>query len=302
MSTTDFKKYLPSKKFTASLITIIVVVALGFLIKEVFSFAKNLINKNKDNNGQVEVTTVADIIQEDSNNNGIPDWEEYIWGLDPTKNGPENKAFILAKKKTMTESGEVAIDEEGRVISDNEMLSRSYLSTLMALQASDNLTEESINSLSEAIGQEITVSDLPDKYFAENLHIIETSNDSLLLYYQEFIDIYVKYEALDVGNEMTLVSIGISSGDAQPLRAAKTIASYYKSMAEELSKIDIPSSVYKTHLKLINNIDKIADSLDGLTMSLANPILGMKSIILYNKYNNDFSTAMDEMMEILQLN
>lgn len=302
MSTIDFKKYLPSKKFTTSLITIVVVAALGFLIKEAFSFAKNLINKNKDKNGQVEVTTVADIIQEDSNNNGIPDWEEYIWGLDPTKNGPENKAFILAKKKTMIESGEVAIDENGRVVSDNEMLSRSYLSTLLALQASDNLTEESISSLSEAIGQEITVSDLPDKYFFEDLHVIETSEESLLSYYQEFIGIYVKYEALDIGSEMTLISIGISTEDAQSLRAAKTIASYYREMANELSKINVPSSVYKIHLILTNSIDKISDSLDGLTMSLANPILGMKSIILYNKYNEDFSNAIDEMMQILQLN
>lgn len=302
MSKTDFKKYLPSQKFVASLLTIVIVIAFGFLIKEAFILVKHLINKDNNSNSKVAVTTVSDIIQEDSNNNGIADWEEYIWSLDPTKNGPENKAFILAKKKSMAESGEIVLDESGKEISDNEMLSRSLLATILSLESSGGIDEDSLKAISETIGQEIVVSEIPDKYSYQEVNIVPTSPDSLLKYHSDFSTIYTKYQDQDVGTEITLISIGIGSEDVQSLRTAKTIAVYYRDFANELIGIETPSEIASLHLKIINDLSKIGDSVDGLAMSLADPMLGMKSLILYNKYSDDMITSLEEITNILQSN
>lgn len=301
MSTKDFKKYLPSKQFTSSLIIIIIIISFGFLVKWLFGVVKDSINSKKGG-GAVEVVTIGDVIQEDSNNNGIPDWEEYIWGLDPTKNGPENKAFILAKKKTLAESGDLATDESGRKITDNEMLSRSLLATILTLESSGGVDDESIKNISEVIGSEIIAEELPDQYVLQDLNVVSTSDESEIKYHNDFTSIYNNYIEKDIGTEITLISIGLANGDTQSLRAAKTIALYYKDFASEISKIEIPSSVSNQHLQIINDLVKVADSLDGLTMSLADPMLGMKSAVLYNKYSEDLVKKLDEITSILQSN
>lgn len=297
MSTTDFKKYLPSKKFTTSLITIVVVAALGFLIKEAFSFAKNLINKNKDKNGQVEVTTVADIIQEDSNNNGIPDWEEYIWGLDPTKNGPENKAFILAKKKTMIESGEITPEKENNIISDNEIMTRQLLATIISLSGSDQINDENINSISETIGQQIIAEEPPDKYNQNNIKIVADTEDSIADYAADMIIWYSIYEQNDLGSEMVLISQGIANQDAIPLITAKSMADVYRGLSEFMLLSEVPSTLYQHHLNLINNYEKLAQAIEGLSNSIIDPLTGLKSIILYNKINEEIEATMNSLQK-----
>jgi hypothetical protein len=299
MSTKDFKKYLPSKQFTTSLIVIVVIISFGFLIKGLFSIIKKSIN-NKKNGATVEVVTVGETIQEDANNNGIPDWEEYIWGLDPTKNGPENKAFILAKKKTLVEGGDLAVDESGRKITDNEMLSRSLLATILALESSGGVDDESIKNISETIGNEIIAEELPNKYTFQDLKVVSTSNESEEKYHNDFTNIYNNYIDKDIGTEITLISIGLANGDVQSLRAAKTIALYYKDFASEIAQINVPSSISNQHLEIVNDLVKISTSLEGLTMSLADPMLGMKSAVLYNKYSEDLVQKLDEVANILQ--
>src|SRR5690348_17285703 len=48
--------------------------------------------------------TVGEFIAKDSNGNGIADWEEKLWGLDPTAlytNGVPNKQIIEEKKHAL---------------------------------------------------------------------------------------------------------------------------------------------------------------------------------------------------------
>jgi hypothetical protein len=300
MSTTDFKKYLPSKKFTYSLLVIIVILALFFLVKELFSLVKNSIESKKSAEEKTGVT-VEEIVQEDSNNNGIPDWEEYIWGLDPTKNGPENKEFVLAKKKSLTESGSILESVSNKEVSDNELMSRQLLATVIALQESGQLDDQTVNTISNAIGQNIIAEEIPDTYFLNDLSIIPSSAQSEGLYYRNFVDVYQKYQDKDIGSEIVLISQGLGSNDVQALRTAKTIAECYREFAGELAQIEVPSSLKDTHLKLINNLVKVASSIEGLTMSMADQILGMKSIIQYNKYSEDLISNIDELSSILQI-
>ncbi len=292
MSKTDFKKYLPSQKFVASLLTIVIVIAFGFLIKEAFVLVKHLINKDNNSNGKVAVTTVSDIIQEDSNNNGIADWEEYIWGLDPTKNGPENKAFILAKKKSLADSGDIVEEGSNNRISDNEALSRELLATIISLSGSDQLNDETINSISEAIGQQAVAEEIPDKYTKENLKIVADTEDSVANYAADMIIWYSIYEQNDLGSEMTLISQGIANQDAIPLIAARSMADAYRGLAELMLLSEVPSTIHMYHLNIINGYEKLAQTIDGLSNSITDPLVGLKSILLYNKINQDMESNM----------
>ena len=85
----DFKKYLPSKKFTAVILFIVVIIVLFFTVKSIVKFFHNrALSKGQPIPVSVTVET---IVQKDGNDNGIADWEEYLWGLNPNRNGEKNK-------------------------------------------------------------------------------------------------------------------------------------------------------------------------------------------------------------------
>jgi len=293
----DYKKYLPSKKFISIVLIILVFIILFSTIKGVISFFKN----RKTNTNKIPLTiTVKDRIQKDSNDNGIPDFEEYLWGLDPTKNGPENKEFILAKKNTLLQNEGLTASDDSKTISENESLSRQFFATIMSLQQTGELNPDSINSISDAVGKNIEATPIADIYTKNMLNIKGDSEEANTNYFNAFNELVTKYENADIGSELTLISQGIASKDPQALAAAQSVASAYRSFGYDLTKIPVPNSIYPIHLDLVNNYEKTALSIEGLTKTLSDPIIGMRALINYKKYSDALVSDINKLSEVLQ--
>lgn len=286
----NIKKYLPSKKFIASILTIIIVFSFAVAIKELF----NLIKRNSHNKNEPSKVTIKEAVEQDSNKNGIADWEEYIWGLDPTKNGSENKEFILAKKKYLVENGEI-ITSNKENSSDNAIVAQQLLATIINLSGSDQISEETINSLSDAIGQQIVTEELPDKYTKDDVKIVDSTKDNIAVYGANVLLLSKMSDQNDIGKEMTLISQGLANKDAIALRSARTIASSYRVIADVMSTMDTPTSVYLVHLDIMNNYEKIAQSIEGLSLSLVNQTDGLKSLINYKNYEERLAKDFEEL-------
>lgn len=293
----NFKKYLPSKNFTVVVLFLALILGLFFGIRQTVSYFKNR-KINKD--GKVVEVTVGGIIQKDSNNNGIADWEEYLWGLNPNKNGEENKAFILEKKKSLLQNSEIMSPDDSALITENEMLSREFFATIISLQQTGNLNEESLKSLSEAIGEKIETKPIEDIYTLREVTLVKDSESTSRNYRDSFASLVTKYENSDIGSELILISQGIGNNDPQALFAAKTVASAYRSFGKELLTISTPGSIGKIHLSLANNYEKTAQSIEGLTQILIDPIIGMRAIINYKQYTDAIVSDIEKISEILQ--
>ena len=203
----SFKKYLPSRKFIAIVTLIVVFIALFFTIKGVISLFHS--RKVFKSNGLVPVT-VGEVIQKDSNYNGIADWEEYLWGLDPTKNGPENKEYISSKKAVLAQSGSISTPtDDSKAISENEALSREFFATIVSLQQTGSLDENSLKSISDSIGQKIIATPIADVYIKANLKIVADSTKANNAYYDAYNALVNKYANEDMGSELTLISQGL---------------------------------------------------------------------------------------------
>lgn len=292
----DYKNYLPSKKFQAIVLIIIVFITLFFTVKGIFS----LIKSKKITSKEPAKITVSEIIQKDSNNNGIPDWEEYLWGLDPNKNGVANKEFILSKKNTLSQSGEMTPTDDFKTITENDILSRQFFATIMSLQQTGELSADSIQSISDAVGQKIEATPIANIYVKNMLKIVAdsaTANDN---YHTEFSTLVTKYENADIGGELTLISQGIGNNDPQALAAAQSVASAYRSFAGDLIKIPVPDSAFNAHLNLANDYEKTAQSIEGLTKTLTDPIIGMRAILNYKQYSDAIVSDLDRLSTVLQ--
>lgn len=289
----NFKKYLPSQKFITIVLFIITLIIVFSSIKNIVKYIRN----NNENNSNLGIINVSSLIQKDSNNNGIADWEEYLWGLNPSINGIKNKEFIINKKKELEQKGLISNPEDEKVITNDELLSRQFFATIISLQGTGQLNDESIKSLSDSIGQQIKAVDIPDVFNKEMLIIKKDSDENDSSYIISFSALVDKYKNRNIGSELTIIAQGIVDNDPQALYTAKTIADAYREFSKELIKIPVPSSAALIHLKIANDYEKIAQSIEGL---VENPLIGMSALLTYKKYTDDFEIDLDKMSDILQ--
>lgn len=278
------------------IVFIVVLIILFFSIKGIISFFKN---RKIINNGPAQIT-VGEIVQKDTNGNGISDWEEYLWGLDPNKDGDENKAFITAQKEALAQNNIIPATDNAEKITENEALSRQFFATIVSLQQTGELDDESIQSVTGAIGETVKTTDIPDIY---TLNMLTIQNDSLIAnkaYYDELSKLVIKYEGSDIGSELTFVIQGLNNQDPQALYAAKTVATAYQSFGKELINIPVPRAISSTHLSVANNYEKTGQSIIELTSMLTDPIIGMRAILNYKKYNDALGNDLEKISELLQ--
>ena len=295
----NLKNYLPSKKFTSIILIVIIAITFILLVREVTYLIRG--GRDLSNTGNIVQTTPEEKIRKDSNNNGIPDFEEYLWGLNPNKNGEENKEFILSKKRNLFGNDQLSPNnDDSKNITENEMLSRQFFATIVALQQEGALNQESIDSISTSIGQKIEVVIIPDIYTKNMLTIKKDSEDANVQYFIDFMELVNKYADADIGSELVLVSQGLGNNDPQALYAAITVASAYRTFGKELTKIPVPEYISSVHLSLANNYEKTAQTIEGLTQTLTDPIIGMRSIISYKKYSDAIVSDIEKISKILQ--
>lgn len=275
------KNYLPSKIFVIRIAVILIIIGLFFGVYKTISYFRN----RSANKTPIKVL-VKNVIEKDSNNNGIADWEEYLWGLNPEKDGESNKEYIFAKRKTLAENNNPQTEIAQKDITTNDQLSREFFSIIMSLEQSGTLNQESINLVSEAVGQKIDIAPIPDIYTKDVLKIKDDSITSATGYHNSFKSLVKKYEDKNIGDELVFISEGLKNNDQTAMNATKSVALSYKEFGQELINIPVPSFLASTHLDLANNYEKTGQSVDGLTQILDDPIAGMKAVLNYKKYSD----------------
>jgi len=291
------KDYLPSKNFVIKVLAIIIIIALGFGVYRVISYFKN---RSNINNRTETKLLVKDLVEKDSNANGIADWEESLWGFDPTKNGPENKEAILAKKKELAKTNGTSSNQSEN-LTDNEIISRQFFALIMSLQESGNLNEDTMAEAAKTVGDKVNPTPLKDAYTISN-QTIKNSNkkEDMVLFAKKVKPLIEKYP--DLGKELGYISTGVENKDATALKMAVGVANSYRSFSKEFIKIPVPSSIASIVLNMANNYEKVAQSIEGLAKISEDPLLAMKSLINYKNYNEMLTTNNATLSSIINNN
>ncbi|ETB64077.1 TPA: hypothetical protein DIC38_00845 [Candidatus Nomurabacteria bacterium] len=277
------KNFLPSKQFVSRVISLVIIAIVIFGGYKLFGIISN---KIKDRSNKEVAVTIKKSVQKDSNDNDIPDWEESLWGLNPRKNGEENKEFILAKRKLMIQN---ISKESNESISENDELTKAFFSVIMSLQQTGDLDETAVNAISDTYSEKIEATPIEDSYILKDLNIVPDTEENTTKYYTDMQNTINKYKESGIGEELGLIVQAIAYNDPQVLYAVQTIALSYRDFGQDLRKIQVPSFLSEIHLSLINNCEKNAVSLHDMTMLFDDPMIAMKGIINYKKYNEILS-------------
>ncbi len=288
------KKYLPSKQFISRIIVITVLIVISFSVYKIVSLIKNRSRQSSS----VKLNIVKEV-QDDSNNNGIPDWEERLWGLNPYKNGQKNKEIILAKRKAINPNA--SFSKDNQAITKNEELSREFFAAIVSLQQTGNLNEKSMGVIADSISQKIVAKPIPDTYTLKSLTIVTPSIKNNDKYFNNFVELVSKYKNDDIGSELVFVIQGLAYKNPNILSLAGTIATAYRKFGQDLIKIPVPRDLAFIQLKMANDYERNAQSIEGLMKIPTDPLTGMRALINYKKYNDALTSDINQLSSVLKL-
>ncbi len=297
------KKFLPSKKFMFIIGGGLLLIVIIFLIFYLFSKREEYKSKNVSAL-QIDHQTVAGLVQTDSDNDGIPDWEESLWGTDPKNpesfDGIPDATYIANKKKALN----ISPDSVETDLTETDKFARNFFTTFSAMKSSGQIDSTNINNFSSALGQNILNQQILDQYTEKDVKK-DTDNtfSRAKKYYAAVQTLFNKYKAAGLGDELVIIgsqlndSSNSSSDSLNSLEQNNTygpiddkkllsIATAYEGFAKSMMQLAVPSSLALLHLQIANYANNTGISVVNMTKVTADPIVGLSGLSQYKK-NSD---------------
>lgn len=274
------KSFLPSKDFVKKLAIIIVSVLLIVLLN---IFIKNYKNKESSpKKAEVKTVTISELVTTDSDSDGIPDWEESLWGTDPHKldtdgDGVTDTVYIEKRKAELNQN---PINADGST-PENETteLSKEIFATIVSLKQSGNLNTESVGMLADSISSKVNDSKLiADNFQASDIKI---TNQTKLDYKKKLLAWQDKNSDKNIGSELVLLEKYLDEESIDSLQQITAIGQAYKDFANSLIKVDSISTASDTQLKLANSAYKISIACTNIGSMFENPLVGIVGVSQY---------------------
>lgn len=284
----------PSKQFIirGSVATAIVAV---ILIAQTAWFQK-IFHKKESTPSQETLLTVGDIVTKDSNGNSIPDWEEKLWGLDPTvlyTNGIPNSQIIENKKQALG----VTDSTNQEPMNETDRLSRELFTLATALGQSEEVDSATLEQIAAAFGSSIDTDRIENTYSLKDVQTIKTTSQSLTTYTTTLKKILARYDKNQA--DIDVVVQALETGDETNLPQLATTTTTYRALAKELSALPTPIGLAGYHLDILNALAGIADSFTYIQELPENGVGALIGIASYREYSTKLDTAVLNMGQYL---
>ena len=268
-------------------------IAVLFLAKNTSIFQKKEIYDalGKETGLSYETVPLKDLINRDTDLDGVLDWEESLWGTDPTKKettvGVSDSATIQKLKaeqaKTTGETSDTGQDNEKITQTDN--FSRELFATVASLAQNGQVDEATIEKLSDSLAERITNPAVKKVFLVSEIKISDgNSPEAIENYLIKLDDLYSKIpkgkSVLDILTEF------LGDGENVNVKALSKLDPVIKNLATVISgmvKITTPKNLAPHHLNLINTLQTLKENIADIQFFEADPVIAMGGVVSYQK-------------------
>ena len=214
----------------------------------------------------------------------IPHFEEDLARGEPDL-AFMNPYHLIMTRKTQ---GYIPLVRSGQALSGILVVRRdSPIKTVAALKQSGNFNQESLSGLADSFSRSVTAQPLLDKYSLNDAKTVSMSDQSVSKYYDDFFEKISIYVSTKRGSELEIIAAALGLSSTERIKELDPIIKSYDDLAKELISISVPSDAVSAHLSAVNDLVKIALSLENAKSVAENPIRGVMGIAQYQKYNAD---------------
>lgn len=263
-----------------------------FLAKNTSVF-KNTVNFVKGEDGLTyDTIAIGDLVNKDTDGDGILDWEEHLWGLDPTKAEttpgiPDSSVIKKLKAEQGLSANGLNEGDEGYTenLTETEKFSREFFSTIVTLNQNGVMDEEMMerisNSLSEHIQNPIT-----RKIFspADIKTVNGNSYQDAKNYADALNNAYLKNPISGkVFDILEKFIIDENNVDESVLVKLDPIIKQTNNLIEAILKINVPESLVLEHLEFLNALERVVENTEDIRLYSTDIILSLGGISQYDK-------------------
>jgi len=269
----------------------LIVLAIGIIILLFFIQNKSSF-KNQQQSGLTYNSNelVGNLVNKDTDGDGIPDWEESLWGTDPTKKettpGILDSVAIQKMKLEKNTSGELNLDNQNdQNLTQTDKFSRELFSTVATLNQTGAVDQNTIDKLSDSLNNQIQNSTPRKVYALSDLHVIAKQDLATVKKYNtDIINIYKKYpikgKAFDILKKFTGDGNNV---DSSALTELDPIINQTNKILFAMTKTDVPEEFSTAHLNVVNGLERVVENLNDIKLYDTDPLVSLKGISQYEK-------------------
>ncbi|MFA5792010.1 MAG: hypothetical protein WC884_03165 [Candidatus Paceibacterota bacterium] len=287
---------------------------LLFFIKNKSIFENSFdFTQNKEAGLIYDNTTVANLVNKDTDLDGVLDWEEGLWGTDPmkaetTEGIPDSLAIERLKVQQIAENGgqNSSLSGNGNEGTENltetDKFSREFFSTVATLNQNGTMDQETMDKLGVSLAEKIQNS-VPRKVFTIlDIKIIKDDSVKAVKNYNDSFDsIFKKYPAKESAvNVLQKFAPDEDTVDSSVLSELDPIIKQTQNIINELTKINVPESLALSHLDFINGMERLAENLSDIQFYDTDVIVALSAIGQYEKNVTLLESATENLGNMIQ--
>jgi hypothetical protein len=271
-------------KIGISLLASIVIIGSAFAIKST-DFMSGRAKASPTLSAEKEATKQA--FEKDSDNDGLKDWEEALYGTNPLN--PDTKGNGLGDAKEVEKEREAVASatttpEKTITLTATEKFSRElFTKYLEAKRSGQEITPE----LSEAIAEELVAKGYDQGIPAFDDGVLTTiqTNDTAFIrnYGNQIGKIVLTPMPEGTSNELLILEQILAKGTPTDKNMAdlNKILGRYQSMRDALVKTKVPLQAKDAHAQLIQGIEVVMNVVTGIKDLQSDPVGGYSKISQY---------------------
>lgn len=238
------------------------------------------------------VTTSTDLYKQDTDNDGLLDWEELLWNMNPKNPDTDGDGVLdgqeVETKRDQLRSNDLAFNTPNPDTQTEALAQQFYLFAATNPNPSDGEIQSFVNSVVDLFSFSEPVA------FVSSVDVI-VGQENPFAYYSALSTALFELQSSQKPADLVVISNLLSSENSlQYQQQMQSLVAQYDGAATNLKQVTVPPSMVETHVDLINSILNISGSLRSILIHFENdPTVAISSVAVYESAVEDFGVAME---------
>lgn len=272
---------------------IVFLVAL-FVIKNQTFYSPQTTETSQEKNQTEGLTygneSIGELVNKDTDGDGVLDWEEGLWGTDPTKKDTDDDGILdnieIEKLKASQKSeAESLSTNETKKLTETEKLADQFFTTIVALEQNGSLNEATIDQITSSFIENLPTTKQRKIYTIKNIKISSDESRATIQAYNIRLQALQAKYPLNENVEAILLKSVTDNGevDASVFKKLNPLINQLNGIVKEMLTINPPKSLAILHVMIINGFQKLSENLSDIQLTDTDAVLAFSAINQYEK-------------------
>ena len=243
------------------------------------------------------------MINKDTDGDGILDWQENLYGLDPTKKEttpgtPDSTAISKLKALQGDSASKTSEDNKKNIenLTKTDQFARELFATISAASQDGAVDQATIDKLGETLAEKIQNPEIRKVFTISDIKIInDNSKQAITNYLNALENIHKKYPDISytVIDVLQKFMIDENNVDVSVLTKLDPIIEQNNKIITALTKMETPESISVLHLDIINSLERLGENASDIRLFETDPILSLGGVTQYEKNVKQLETSLN---------